>query len=481
MASGAITFLDITDEPLSGTLDFRVNITCDTGSIDDVILTIDDDTSTSRTLGHLGNDTWGLTLETFDLANSNHTFKITATSGDSAESRTLNHSVLNPVRILFPELPERASGFLLFEALILDDRLDTTNVWYSVDAGEGLIFPNEAHNRFQVIVDVDGLPDGPHDLSVKAINVDNVVTMRGIQVLVDNNATDIQILPPAEDDSLGRNGTFQLRLLAGGSQVDADSVWYGVDNELWGRVPYRQGHLHSLYVPTSNLSKGAHQLFVQVRGGDGTVHASDEMELLAPGPDEDEFPWMVFGASLVLVVIATLLVFSLVIRKKVVTPEDAFLIYYANGVLMKHLNRVAGTGEATTTTSAAQAGDEAGEGPDKELVTSMLMAIQDFVETSFASGDVVDTSHLRQIAFGDSTILIEKGENVVLALVVPARPKELALATYEDHMHEVIDKVETGFEPLLKRWDGDRSALKGLEDILGSSFQIGTGFSRIQG
>lgn len=469
-ATGAITFLDINEEPLNGTVDFRVNATCNSGPVDEVILTIDDDTANSRTLDHLANETWVIRLETFDLTNGNHTFKITSTSGDTAESRTINHSVFNPVRILFPELPEKASGFLVFEAQVMDDRLDSTNVWYSVDAGSGLIFPFDRENRFQVIVDVEGLQDGMHEFSVKAINVDNVVTMRAIQVEVANNETDIHILPSFETEKPGLNGTYRLQVLAGGLEARADNVCYGVDNQVWGVIPYRQGHLYSLYVPTSNLSKGSHQLFVQIKGPGGMLYATDETEIFAQGPDEDEFPLLLFGVSLILVFLGTFIVFTLVTRKQIITPQDAFLIYYTNGVLMKHLNLAEWELEEGLVES-----DKPVEKPDQDLVTSMLMAIQDFVETSFASGEEGVTSALRQIAFGDSTILLEKSEKIVLSLVVPAQPKELDLNGYEKFLMGLIDEIEENYRAKLEGWDGDRSNLGGMEDLLAKVFHLGRG------
>ena len=293
--AGEIVFEDLPPEPWGGIVLIQVNITPDPGVVDDVILTIDGDVNTSRTLTDMGNGTWCTDLDTTDHSNGNHHLKITATMGDGAESVTEDCLFFNAIRIVFMDVPEEASGFLLLQAQILDDRLNTTNVWYNIDAGDGFLLPHYRDNIFRIVVGIDDYPDGLHTFTVKTINIDNVVAMKSVDVTVTNQEADIHILPQAVDEGPTTNGStdasddvFNLTVLAGGLPVTATNIWYGVDGDIWGRVPYKGEHIYGMTVTTSNLTTGTHRLFVTVLDEGGMALASDETMLEVENPPTEE-------------------------------------------------------------------------------------------------------------------------------------------------------------------------------------------------
>ncbi len=474
--SGDIVFEDVPPEPWTGIVQLRVNITTDPEEVDEVIFTIDGDVNTSRTLTHLGNGTWGLDLDTTDLSDGDHTYKITATMGDTAESAIMTCACTNAIRIVFIDVPEKASGFLLLRAKIIDERLNTTNVWYNIDAGEGLLLPHYRDDLFRIVIDVDGYPDGLHTFTVKTINIDDIVAMKSVDVAVANGEADVRILSEEVDGEIPPNGgvevsgnVYNLTVLAGGLPVNATNVWYGVDGDIWGRVPHKGDHVYGLTVTTSNLTNGNYRLFVVVLDDEGVEIASDETVLNVIRPQDvgfswsewEQLPFVILLAVIAAVILATAGAYRVATRRKVFPPEDVFLIYSRNGVLIHHQ----GSAEA------AEAGD-VGEGADKDLMTSMLVAIQDFVMTSFQQDGERSGSDLKQIGLGNRTILLERSSNTVLALVVPALPKVLDLEKYEKFMVNLQRRIESSYEEALGEWDGDRDQFKGVDELLIGAFKL---------
>jgi Zn-finger nucleic acid-binding protein len=107
---------------------------------------------------------------------------------------------------------------------------------------------------------------------------------------------------------------------------------------------------------------------------------------------------------------------------------------------------------------------------DDNILSAMLVAIQGFVQESFK--DEAD-ARLKEIAFGSRRILLERGEHVLLAVVV-ADDVDVSQADLErtrGEMHEVIMVVENDFREVLKEWDGLMERFRGARDIISRIFE----------
>jgi len=121
--------------------------------------------------------------------------------------------------------------------------------------------------------------------------------------------------------------------------------------------------------------------------------------------------------------------------------EEVFLVSYS-GILLAHL-------------SNAMKAER-----DRDLLTGMLTAVQDFIRDSFVTSE---EGELRRMDFGDQTILIRRGTHSYLAAVVRGRAP-LAL---QRKMEETLRKLEKAFPEsmVLQRVDG--KVLDGAGEILG--------------
>ena len=94
---------------------------------------------------------------------------------------------------------------------------------------------------------------------------------------------------------------------------------------------------------------------------------------------------------------------------------------------------------------------------DPELVGSMLVAVQDFVKDSFKGRTPLD-----RMSYGDGSILIERGSNLILAVTIFGEPhKDL-----RESMLEALSKLEANFAGIVEEWDGDKGAFAGAEGLL---------------
>ncbi len=96
---------------------------------------------------------------------------------------------------------------------------------------------------------------------------------------------------------------------------------------------------------------------------------------------------------------------------------------------------------------------------DRDVLGSMLMAITEFVQTSFKG--MAEGSPLTSIRFGDREIAFEHGRYLVAAVTMrgmldPKTRQKLAAAMRE---------VESKNDQVLRSWDGDLGAFSGLNEV----------------
>jgi hypothetical protein len=205
-----------------------------------------------------------------------------------------------------------------------------------------------------------------------------------------------------------------------------------------------------------NYTKGVYsdEITLTVSDGVNTTLTSFDVELTKPKKTELStyaaleqacfFPW-----SLLLLIPFVLLgllytrrraAAALEEEEKELILEDAFLVY-ENGCLIAHHTR------------------RLKPDYDHHIMTSMLTAIQSFVKDSFK--DESDWQ-LRNISFGESQIVIERGENIFLAVVYKGEYQE----KFKEKMRMVLGDVSQEYHEALKEWNGDLDSLRGTKDLM---------------
>jgi hypothetical protein len=95
---------------------------------------------------------------------------------------------------------------------------------------------------------------------------------------------------------------------------------------------------------------------------------------------------------------------------------------------------------------------------DKDVVSAMFTAVQEFVKDSFQAGEV----GLKKLEIGERNVMIEKGNYVYLAMIYSGWPPKDVF----DTLRMLLSDVEERFKGKIERWNGTKKALKGVDEML---------------
>jgi hypothetical protein len=107
---------------------------------------------------------------------------------------------------------------------------------------------------------------------------------------------------------------------------------------------------------------------------------------------------------------------------------------------------------------------------DKDVVSAMFTAVQEFVRDSFQKGEV----GLKKLEIGDKSVVIEKGQSAYLALIYSGWPPKDTL----EMLSMVLRDVEERYKGRLEKWNGTMKTVKGvdkmLQEYMANAFKPGT-------
>lgn len=107
---------------------------------------------------------------------------------------------------------------------------------------------------------------------------------------------------------------------------------------------------------------------------------------------------------------------------------------------------------------------------DKDVVSAMFTAVQEFVRDSFQKGEV----GLKKLEIGDRNVVIEKGHSAYLALIYSGWPTKETF----DMLSMLMSDIEERYGERLGKWNGTAKTVRGaermLQDYMSSTFQPGT-------
>lgn len=95
---------------------------------------------------------------------------------------------------------------------------------------------------------------------------------------------------------------------------------------------------------------------------------------------------------------------------------------------------------------------------DKDVVSAMFTAVQEFVRDSFQKGEV----GLKKLEIGDKNVMIEKGRSAYLALIYSGYPQKEVF----DMLPVLLRDIEERYKEKLERWNGTMKAVPGIEKML---------------
>jgi hypothetical protein len=94
---------------------------------------------------------------------------------------------------------------------------------------------------------------------------------------------------------------------------------------------------------------------------------------------------------------------------------------------------------------------------EEVVVSGMFTAVQDFISDAFSGKTQDDDWELDEMKFGENKILIERQENLFLAVIFEGNGHKLRI-----RVKKLLGEINCEFSAVLEDWDGDMSKLKGL-------------------
>ncbi len=123
--------------------------------------------------------------------------------------------------------------------------------------------------------------------------------------------------------------------------------------------------------------------------------------------------------------------------------EQIFWIHKESGLLLKHL-------------SFDPSLDE-----DADVVSSMLTAVRDFIQDSFAGDGEQEVQSMR---LGDLVIFVEQAPDSVLAMVCRGNPP----LSLRENMEQTLENLQQEFHPVLNNFEGDATLFDSAQEQLSS-------------
>jgi len=107
---------------------------------------------------------------------------------------------------------------------------------------------------------------------------------------------------------------------------------------------------------------------------------------------------------------------------------------------------------------------------DKDVVSAMFTAVQEFVRDSFQKGEV----GLKKLEIGDKNVVIEKGHSVYLAMIYSGWPTKDVFGM----LPMLVRDVEERYKQKIATWNGTMKTVKGvdkmLQDFMAGTYEPGT-------
>jgi len=95
---------------------------------------------------------------------------------------------------------------------------------------------------------------------------------------------------------------------------------------------------------------------------------------------------------------------------------------------------------------------------DKDVVSAMFTAVQEFVRDSFQQGEI----GLKKLEIGNKNVMIEKGEHVYLAMIYSGWPRKEIF----ESLTMLLRDIEERYKGRIEKWNGTGKTVRGVEPML---------------
>jgi len=250
------------------------------------------------------------------------------------------------------------------------------------------------------------------------------------------------IVTPVNDAPIVVN-TIEDTIVTGGSrntQYDISGVFHDSDDEYLTVTAGPEGNAQvvgsTLYV---SLPAGKDVMTVTLQASDGEWESSMVIFKVGVRKTIEEKIGFPYTLPLVLLAAGVAGYFIGIRLPRPYALENLFLIHN-DGRLVTHVTK------------------EENTNLDKDVVSAMFTAVQEFVRDSFQKGE----EGLKKLEIGDKNVMIEKGKATYLALIYSGWPQKEVF----EMLPILLRDIEERYKERLERWNGTMKAVPGVEEML---------------
>ncbi|HEX7392393.1 MAG TPA: hypothetical protein VF374_05505 [Thermoplasmata archaeon] len=274
---------------------------------------------------------------------------------------------------------------------------------------------------------------GAETLDIKAIDSHGAwAALRAYVTVTEvNDAPVLMLVPDAVTKGGSRNPSYYIRMYVFDSDDDYQDLTVSAE-------PFENAAVIGdwLYV---TLPDGVDVITVSLTVSDGDLESSARTFRIGVSKTMAEVIGYPYSLPLVLLAAAVGAYFASMKLPRPSALENLFLIHN-DGRLIHHVTKV----ENTLL--------------DKDVVSAMFTAVQEFVKDSFQKGEV----GLKKLEIGDKNVVIEKGQYAYVALIYSGWPTKEVFKT----LALLLQDVEERYTGRLEKWNGTMKAVKGIEKML---------------
>ncbi|MFH1579913.1 MAG: PKD domain-containing protein [Thermoplasmatota archaeon] len=322
-----------------------------------------------------------------------------------------------------------------------------TPILFMIEPGSSALLPvsydvnGEGYKLFSSMytLDTSTWPDGPYGISIAAWDVNgNVATKSNLTITIDSEmplvflsskkttafgGDKVNITVRVVDRNVVANGIILYVKFQGENAYSTFTVSKAVTGDFYRLldIPFREGTI-SLYANVSDMA------------GNSIVTSLYSLDV------ELNFIYRAWPYLLLASLLAAVSTMGYFMRESTIAVDETFVIYN-DGRMIAHSTR------------------RLKPGMDDEVMSGMLVAIQDFVKESFKD---ITSFTLRKLEFGEKSVVIEKGDHLFLAVILHGH----ASKKVAQKMQRAVAEIERKFGPHLKDWDGDLEKMRGISDIV---------------
>jgi rubrerythrin len=241
---------------------------------------------------------------------------------------------------------------------------------------------------------------------------------------------------PKQERKVGEQWILDISLFIDDVDNELSDLVITVESEVEGGYVKLVGNMLMFQYPDD-----VHEDIVTITVSDGELDSSRSFIVNIESPPQEEptiwdmIPWF----WVLSILLSLLLGLALIYRKRSRYKVYELFLIHEKGLPLAH---------------AAQ--KKSSELEDV-VVSGMFTAVQDFISDAFAGNMENGHWELDEMKFGENKILIERSENLFLAVIFEGNSDKLRLK-----VKKLLVDINLEFSAVLSDWDGDMTRLKGI-------------------